>query len=128
MKTDEAVVTLVLAASLLLSACSGDEGSEIEGTWRAVADTAGPRPSVLYEFRPDHTMVLHMRAQDAETEGTWLLGDNGGVRVEFGESSFLAGREVEGRLLAPDSLMLEIQGEERIFVPHDTASGGSGPE
>lgn len=126
MKTSHAVVTLALAASLTLSACSGDGGSEIEGTWRAVADTAAPRPSVLYEFRPDHTLVLHMLAQDAETEGTWLLGDNGGVRVEFGESSFLAGREIEGRLLAPDSLMLEIQGEERTFVPHDTAAGGSG--
>lgn len=127
MKTSDVAATIALAASLALSACSGG-GSEIQGTWRAVADTAAPMPSVLYEFRPDHTMVLHMRAQDTETEGTWMLGQNGGVRVEFGEGSYFAGRELEGRLLGADSLMLEIQGEERIFVPHDTTAGGSGTE
>lgn len=126
MRRANPLFVLVAASGLVLAACSDGGEDGVVGTWRAVADTAGPQPSVLYEFRPDHTLVLHMLARDVETEGTWLLGDNGGVRVEFGESSFLAGREVEGQLLAPDSLMLEIQGEERIFMPHDTAEGGSG--
>lgn len=118
----------VLLAALFAAACGGGEEAGLVGTWRAVADTTAPRPTVLYEFRPDHEMVLHMRAQNTETSGTWMRGANDGVRIEFGEGSYFAGRELEGRLLGPDSLMLEIQGEERIFVPHDTAAGGSGPE
>lgn len=122
MKRYDAVVTLALAASLALSACSGDGGSEIEGTWRAVADTAGPEPSVLYEFRPDNTVILDMRSQNTETRGTWVRGQGRQFRVQFGEDSYFPGRELDGRLLGPDSLVLEIRGTERIFVPHDTAA------
>lgn len=120
-------LALALAATLPLAACSDAGEGGVVGTWRAAADTVGPGPSVLYEFRPDHTMVLHMRAQNTETRGDWLRGPNEGIRIVFGEDSYFAGREMDGRLVAPDSLVLEIRGRERVFVPHDTAAAGEGP-
>lgn len=117
------IFSLALAAAVALPAvgCSDGGEADVVGTWRAVADTAGAAPSVLYEFRQDHTTVLHMRAQGTETEGTWVSGQGEEFRVRFGEDSYFPGRELEGRLLGPDSLMLEIRGTERLFVPHDTA-------
>lgn len=123
-----ALLALILASSLPLAACSDAGESGIVGTWRAAADTVTPEPSVLYEFRPDQTMVLHMRAQNTETRADWIRGPNEGIRIVFGEDSYFAGREMDGRFVAPDSLVLEIRGQERVFVPYDTTGAGAGSE
>lgn len=120
-QTPSTFPVLALAAALLATACS-DGGSDLVGTWRAVADTSGPQPTVLYEFRPDHGMTLHMLTQNASAEGRWIRGQGDEVRIEFADDSYFAGRTVDGRLLASDSLMLEINNTERIFVPRDTTA------
>lgn len=70
---------IILITSFLIG-CGATPKNKLLGKW---VDAGQSQSGDYMEFRRDNTVVMSTKAVPTPLEGTWVIGDNGGIKVDL---------------------------------------------